>query len=64
MKKMCIALKVQNGNLEIGKVKVQLEFPDGCIGVCLVFESKKKAKEYYGNNINLAEVEYDESKRY
>ena len=40
----------------------QVDLPNGCKGLLLVFESKKKAKEYFGNKVSLQEVTIEEDK--
>lgn len=34
----------------------KIELPNGCIGVCYVFESKKAARAYYGKDVKLLRV--------
>jgi len=56
MKKV-IALKAHQGQILVDGVKHRnLIFPKGCIGMALVFESKKSARDYWGDKINLLEI--------
>ena len=68
-KKMCIAGKIHSGESIItdyfGKeLTVKPKLPEGCVGMSLVFESKKAAKNYYGNLLkekNIFTIEYDKN---
>lgn len=56
MKKQVIALNMHRGAMKIGNTPIKLNLPKGCVGMCFVFESKKTAKEYWGNNVPLIEI--------
>ena len=49
---MHIAMKIESGMTNFGK----MELPDGCVGLSLIFKTKKQARKYYGKNITLMEV--------
>lgn len=63
MKKQVIALKVHNGKITVEGIPNKMKLPDGCMGICFVFESKKAAKEYWGNDVPMIEVEYENTKK-
>ena len=59
MKHQVIAL-VSHKSVNIGGENIDINLPDGCLGYSLVFESKKKANEFYKNmGVSLFRVETD-----
>lgn len=57
MKHMVIAMKLSTGPEDpFGRSIIQL--PKGCVGFCLVFESKKTAKEFWGNNVEFVQIKF------
>jgi len=59
-----LSLKVENPEYEIKNVlggthtkKAQL--PNGCVGMCLVFKTKKAAGEWNGKNTLTAPIQFD-----
>ena len=63
MKHTVLAMARLTGTIETGGVRSVLEFPEGCIGFSLIFESKKSARKYHGKRIKLIRVEEDEPKK-
>lgn len=57
MKHPVIALRLHSGEVEFGGTRVKMKLPDGCIGICFAFESKKKAKEYWGKDSPFVRME-------
>lgn len=57
MKHNVIALMMCNQEVEIYGKMENLILPDGCIGVCYVFESKKAAREYWNKDVGLLRIE-------
>lgn len=58
MKHQVIALKKHSGMVKVDGIKFSMKLPTGCIGVLFCFESKKTAKEYWGEDVDLVEFEY------
>ncbi len=54
MKQMCVTLSLHSGQIE----GVDVVLPDGCKGVLLVFESKKAAREYWGNKVECVRLKF------
>lgn len=63
MKKTVIALKMHHGQVTADGVKTQMKLPPGCLGIMMVFESKKAAREYWGKDIGFAEIEMEKRKK-
>jgi len=57
MKHPVIALKIHPGEVKFGDTKVKIQLPDGCIGVCFAFRSKKKAREWCGKDVDMVRIE-------
>ena len=55
-KQKVIALKVHSEIVEIDCVQTKISLPEGCEGICFVFESKKMARKYWGKKVPLAMV--------
>ena len=62
MKHTVLALKLHNGKVQIYGEELPMKLPDGCIGIMFAFESKKKAREYWGKDVPLARIEHDTRK--
>ena len=63
MKHPVISMNLLKQNfLKIGDVSINLELPKGCLGVMLVFESKKSAKEF-NRNAPLCRIEVDKNNK-
>jgi len=62
MKHSVIALKVHPGDVSVDGDKIRIKLPDGCLGICFAFESKKKAREYLGKDIDFVRIEKIEIK--
>jgi len=62
MKHSVIALKVHPGDVSVDGDKIRIKLPDGCLGICFAFESKKKAREYWGKDIDFVRIEKIEIK--
>lgn len=60
MKKPVIALKRHPGEVSLAGERTKIQLPDGCTGIMFCFESKKKAREYWGKDVPL--VQYEEVK--
>lgn len=58
MKHTVVAMELNTGAINVNGVDVQAILPDGCIGFFLVFESKKTARKYCGNDVKLLKVKY------
>ena len=59
-KKYKIPLKLHNGEIALGSVSAKLKLPKRCIGMLFVFETKKAAIEFMGNDSDIIEVEIKE----
>ena len=57
MKQKVIAMKVVPGFVRVDGIEIQIKLPPGCEGIMMVFESKKSARAWWGNDIALLEVE-------
>lgn len=53
-KKKCIAMRIHRGETTAGDI---LNLPKGCIGLFFAFESKKAAREWWGKDVQLLEIE-------
>jgi len=58
MKHEVIAMKKHGGFVTIGggNKPLRMKLPEGCTGVLFVFESKKAARAYWGNNVPMERV--------
>ena len=57
MKKKVISLKCHKPIVEVMGREVSIPLPKGCLGICWVFESKKDARNFLGEDAdNLVEV--------
>ena len=57
MKQPCLALKRHNGLVEIAGIRWNLNLPPGCTGILFVFESKKAARDFWGKDVELRDIE-------
>ena len=53
---MYIAMHVTKVGIEWGNRDIEIGLPNGCDGVCLVFKTKKAAREWFGKKVELAEI--------
>jgi hypothetical protein len=56
-----LALNVNDGIVEINGKEYPMKLPKGCEGFCFVFDSKKAAREYWGNDVPLARIKYKQN---
>ena len=57
MKHQVIALMIHDGEVGVGQDEnVYMELPQGCTGMCFVFESKKAARDFWGKDVKLRRV--------
>ena len=54
MKHPVIAMRVYSG-----EDPFNIKLPEGCEGVALIFESKKAAREYWGEDIGLLRIDWE-----
>jgi len=52
-----LTMKLQPTNSLLPNCPIGVKFPDGCVGVMLVFKDKKSARKCCGNDVILTEVE-------
>ena len=45
--------------VSVDGVQAKITLPDGCIGVCYVFKTKKQAKDFLGKDVVLTDVSYE-----
>jgi len=57
MKQQVIALKLHQGHVWVGEHRIKMNLPDGCMGICFAFESKKAAREYWGKDVPMVKFE-------
>lgn len=58
MEKPVISLKLHSGEVTVdGKTISRILLPNGCIGIMMVFDNKKTAREYWGKNVGVKEIE-------
>jgi len=62
VKHKVIAMKVHDGESQIVENEersnpIPMKLPNGCTGILFVFETKKAAREYWGNDTELLRVE-------
>jgi hypothetical protein len=57
MKHQVVAMKLHDGKIEYPGGCGKMTLPKGCVGLLFVFESKKAAREFWGNNAELLRVE-------
>lgn len=60
-----IALRLNDGMVDmyvdgIKRAEEQLVLPDGGIGTLFCFRTKKAARDYYGKDVVLQKIEYEE----
>jgi len=59
--KTVLAMRLHDGTISVSdSLETKLKLPEGCIGILLVFESKKAAKKYCGAKTELVELEFKE----
>jgi len=56
MKQAVIANKIHSGANISGQGFFKPKLPRGCLGMMMVFESKKTARLWFDNNIDLIEI--------
>ena len=60
MKKKVMNLRCSKPVIEVMGQEVKLPLPKGCLGACWVFESKKSARDFFGEDAdNLVEVRFE-----
>jgi len=61
MKHPVIAMKLHTGGVKLSTspepIIGKMGLPDGCTGILFVFNSKKAARDYWGKNVELKEIE-------
>ena len=57
MKQPVIALKLHDGEITVDGEKVRIKLPDGCLGIAFAFESKTKARKYWGKDVEMVRIE-------
>lgn len=57
MKQPVIALKLHPGEVKVYGQKQKMTLPEGCIGICFAFESKKAARKWWGKDCPLVQIE-------
>ena len=57
MKKPVITLRLHDAEVTIDGHKVKIQLPKGCTGILFCFESKKTAREWWGKDVKMQEVE-------
>ena len=58
--KQVIAMRKHGGEIKVNAFAAYLSLPEGCTGMLFAFESKKSARAYWGNNVDL--LEYKEAR--
>jgi hypothetical protein len=57
-KKLYLAMKVSAGEAQRGlEPPVKIKLPDRCAGLLMLFETKKAARDWWGKNVELVEIE-------
>jgi len=57
MKQQVIAMRRHTGKIAVSGRETQLILPPGCTGILFCFESKKAAREYWGKDVELVQIE-------
>ena len=57
MKQPVIAMPLQPGICKVNGIKNKIQLPKGCTGFLFCFESKQAAREWFGRDIPLVEIE-------
>lgn len=52
-----IALRIEPGIIRVGDAQTEIELPEGCVGIALVFKDEISMVTYYGELIDYATVE-------
>ena len=57
--KLYVAMKLHGGKVQIGgsSLPVQMKLPEGCQGILMAFKTKKSAREFFGKDVELMEIE-------
>ena len=63
MKQKVIAMEMQPGRVKLNGESYPLSLPKGCEGIFLCFESKKTAREYFGKNVPMVELEFEKKEQ-
>ncbi len=59
--KMCVVMQVQK-TIGAENMPYEIVMPKGIVGVLVVYESKKAAREVLGNKANLMEIAFTKEK--
>ena len=57
--KLYVAMKLHEGKVHIdgNGVPIQMKLPEGCQGILMAFKTKKSAREFFGKDVELMEIE-------
>ena len=62
-KKLYASMRLHSGCVSIATfpkpTEVKMSFPEGCVGLIFAFKTKKAAREYWGKDIELLQLETD-----
>ena len=52
-------MKLHNGKVQVdrGGLPIQMQLPEGCQGILMAFKTKKSAREFFGKDVELMEIE-------
>lgn len=57
MKKLWLALKLHGGAISVDGLPDKIRLPDGCVGIMFPFKTKKTARNFWGKDVRLVEIE-------
>lgn len=50
-------MPIQPGEVTVNGEPATIKLPDGCVGLMFVFDSEAAAREWYGEDVGLKEIE-------
>jgi hypothetical protein len=54
--KTVIDTRIQKGSVTVDGIPAKITLPEGCVGICFVFESKKAAYNFGSRESDLMEI--------
>ena len=57
--KLYVAMKLHDGKVQVNRssLPIQMQLPEGCQGILMAFKTKKSAREFFGKDVELMEIE-------
>ena len=56
-KPLYIAQKLHTGVITVGGIQTKMTFPERCVGILMVFETKRAARNFMGKDVTFIECD-------